>query len=209
MMPARRQSTTSAIVPRLWPGSTIVCLGGGPSLTQADVDYCRGRDVHVIAVNDAYRLAPWADVLYACDSKWWGWHKGVRTFAGRKYSLQAASSIWPGVQVLKNTGESGLELAPTGLKTGRNSGYQAMNLAVHLGAARILLLGYDMRCGPGGQTHWFGRHPNQSEPPVALFLQRFPSIVAPLKALGIAVVNCSRETALTLWPCLPIDEALP
>jgi len=33
-----------------------------------------------------------------------------------------------------------------------------VNLAVQLGAARILLLGYDMRA-VDGKTHWFGEHP--------------------------------------------------
>jgi len=28
----------------------------------------------VLAINDAYRLAPWADWLYACDDRWWRFH---------------------------------------------------------------------------------------------------------------------------------------
>jgi len=44
-------------VPRLWPGETFVCLASGPSLTQADVDYCRGK-ARVIAIKDVLHLAP-------------------------------------------------------------------------------------------------------------------------------------------------------
>ena len=55
-------------VPKLWPNSTVVCIGTGPSLTQADVDLCCSQ-ARVIAVNDAYRMAPLADVLYAADDK--------------------------------------------------------------------------------------------------------------------------------------------
>jgi hypothetical protein len=152
-------------VPQLCPGGTVVCLAGGPSLTQADVDYCRGKAT-VIAINDAYRLAPWADVLYACDKRWWDWHKGVGSFKGLKYALQRPALKWPGVQILQNTGPHGLELKRNAVRNGKNSGYQAMNVAVHLGAKRIVLLGYDMHIPQGGPSHWFGEHPLGGPPPV-------------------------------------------
>lgn len=193
-------------VPRLWPGSTIVCLGTGPSLTKADVESVRDR-ARVIAINDAHRLAPWADVLYACDAKWWTWHRGVPAFGGLKYALQPAAAHWPRVQVLRNTGVTGLELQPSGLKNGRNSGYQAINLAVHLGAARIVLLGYDMQA-PGNTSHFFGAHPDKSRPPFSLCLQQFATLVGPLRTLGIDLVNCTRTTALTCFPRRPLAEVL-
>ena len=67
----------SEIAPE-WSGGTAVLLGGGPSLTLGQVEKVRAAReagaVHVIAVNDAYRLAPFADVCYFADSEWWGWH---------------------------------------------------------------------------------------------------------------------------------------
>ena len=202
-----RPSVPVVSVPRRWPGRTVVCLGGGPSLTPADVDTVRGW-APVIAINDAYRVAPWADVLYACDDKWWAWHQGVATFAGAKYALDAKATRWPGVQVLRNAGEKGLELDPTGLRTGRNSGYQAINLAVHVGAARIVLLGYDMSPAPDGRTHWFGDHPDKAPSPYALMRTAFDTLVAPLAAAQVEVLNCSRRTALTAFPCAPLDTVV-
>lgn len=196
-------------VPRLWPESTIVCIGGGPSLTREDVAHCEGR-ARVIVINDAHRLAPWADVLYAADAKWWNYYQGVPSFVGPKYSLQRDATRW-GVEVLHNTGQRGLELDPAGLRTGQNSGYQAINLAVHLGARRILLLGYDMHAESEARSHWFGAHPERirSSVPFALYLALFPTILQPLAQLGVTVVNCSRETALTIFPRQTIQEALP
>ena len=80
--------TTSLIpVPRLWPESTIAVIAAGPSLTVDDCEYVRGRVTATIAVNAAYKLAPWADVLYGCDGgKFWKWHKGVPSFHGLKYA---------------------------------------------------------------------------------------------------------------------------
>lgn len=201
-------------VPRLWPGETVVILGGGSSLTPADVAYCRGK-AHVIAIKEAFQLAPWAEVLYAADAKWWRHFQGAPLFAGRKYSIEQDSSQpptdwsqWPAVHVLRNTGVDGLELEPTGLRTGYNSGYQAINLAYHLaGATKIILLGFDMWTGPSGQQNWFGDHPLHTKSPYPLFLQAFKSLEAPLTAAGVHVVNASRFTVLDSFPRVSLEEA--
>ena len=199
-------------VPKLWPGETIVVLATGPSLTSADVEYCRGR-ARIIAINDAYRLAPFADALYACDVKWWKWHEGVPSFAGAKWSLD--HSQWhgyrvkyPDVQLLRNTGPNGLEHAPTGLRNGRNSGYQAINLAVHYGAARIVLLGYDMQAHAKKGSHFFGEHPNGQRSPYGSFRQVFQTLVKPLKKINVEIVNCTRRTVLTAFPTGDLHEVL-
>ncbi len=195
-------------VPALWPGETFVCIATGPSLTADDVNACRGR-ARVIAVNDAVRLAQWADVLYACDDRWVSHYKGVPSFSGPKYSLTANTKKWPAWTKLHNDGVNGLCAEPTGLRTGRNSGYQAINLAVHLGATRILLLGYDMG-RHGGKGHFFGEHPKNWPPsPYHSFLDAFKTIEQPLKDRGIEVVNCSRRTALKTFPQMSLDLALP
>ena len=114
----------------------------------------------MVVINDSYRLVPAADVLYFCDARWWRWHHGepdFRAFAGLKVKLEPGVPE-PGLHVLRNAGVDGLESDPSALRHGRNSGYQAIGLAVHLGAARIVLLGYDMQ-PDGRRIHWFGEHP--------------------------------------------------
>lgn len=204
-------------VPRRFPASTIVCIGSGPSLTPEDVACCQGRAC-VIAVNDAVRLAPWADVLYAADSDWWREYDGVPTFTGQKYGLKNPSRTkdhWPpDVQVLALTGFEGLSLDPSGLcagiRGGQNSGYQAIGLAVHLGASRILLLGYDLQEGAHGRRHFFGSHPSRlhKSSPYRTMARSFEDLVDPLRSLGIAIVNCTRSTALTCFPRQALTEAL-
>ncbi len=194
-------------VPKLWPGSTIVCIGTGPSLTQADVDFCRGK-ARVIVVNDAYKLALWADVMYACDVKYWTWEKGAPSFPGLKYRLQGHPNLFPQVQVLKNMGRIGLCLDPRGVMAGYNSGYQAVNLSVHLGAAKIVLLGYDMGQQLKGPSHFFGEHRDKTRPPYAACIQAFRTLPAPLLAAGIDIVNCSRQTALGWFRKEPLEAVL-
>lgn len=205
-------------VPRIWSGETAVCIASGPSLKAEDVDYVRGK-AKTIVINASYVLAPWADVLYCADANpfRWYWEHGpkgyeriaMRDFRGLKFSLTKRSAQWSGVQVLKQGREEGLSLDPTRLCLGMNSGYQAINLAVLLGAARILLLGYDMTVEKDGREYWHEQHPHKKRSPYKTFRRLFPSIVEPLKKAGIAVVNCSRATALDCFPRMPIREALP
>src|ERR1051325_7861339 len=67
---------------------TAFVLACGPSLTQQDVGRCRGRG-EVIAVSDAHRFAPWADILYSCDAAWWRHHRGVPGFRGERIARQS------------------------------------------------------------------------------------------------------------------------
>jgi hypothetical protein len=116
--------------------------------------------------------------------------------------------------VLKNGGMMGLSTDPTALRTGRNSGYQAVNLAVLLGAARIILLGYDMGIGADGRKHWHPDHPNDTDRAeivasrYASFRRMFDTIADPLAALGVEVLNCSRHTALTCFQRRGLEAVL-
>lgn len=70
---SRRSRVTPA-----WKGRTAVLIAGGPSLTPEQVELVRGARMadllRVVVVNDAYLLAPWADVHYAGDRRWHAWH---------------------------------------------------------------------------------------------------------------------------------------
>lgn len=191
---------TPHAVPRLWPQATVVVAGTGPSLTAADLAYCRDR-ARVIVVNNAWTLAPWADVLYAADDKFWRWQNGVPQFQGLKYTIDPCRKVWPGLQVVKNTGHTGLERASTGVRTGYNSGYQAINLAVHFGASRIVLLGFDMH-----GSHFFGSHPDGSRPPFAMCLQAFTTLVEPLREAGVEILNCTPGSKITAFPSARLED---
>lgn len=208
---ARQRLKNAYKVPQLCPGGTVVCLGSGPSLAKADIDYAHEKGATIIAVNDAYLLAPFATALMASDGAWWI-HKKPE-FAGLRFSLDPAAARVKDVIVLKNTGTDGIETDPAGLRTGRNSGAAAVNLAVHFGAKRILLLGYDMGATDKKhkRTHFFGHHkfPLRDSSPYQLFRETFKHQVAPLQQLGIEVVNCSRITALACFPVRPLEQALP
>ena len=187
----------------------MVCLGSGPSLTQEDVNACHGR-ARVLAIKNTIAMAPWADVLYgaggdANGNTWWRREGPALQFTGLRYTVDPEAARW--ASVLRMGQMDGLSADPGVVALGHHSGYQAINLAVHLGAARIVLLGYDLQ-PTGGQDHYFGAHPHGIPVPFDLFHRHFPSIVEPLRAAGVEVVNASRVTALTLFPRMSITEAL-
>ena len=200
------------VVPRCFSGETVVCVASGPSLTPDDVTYCRGR-ARVLVVKDAIRLAPWADVLFGSGADAGHWWKrngpSLTGFAGARYTLDPAAAEW--ATVLRHNGPTGLSTDPTTLRTGKNSGYAAINLAALLGAAKIVLLGYDLTPAPDGKDRWFGAHPWQTMPWSVLgqiVAPIYATLVQPLADLGIEIVNASRQTALTCFPRQSITEAL-
>lgn len=186
----------------------MVLIAGGPSLSQRDVNYCRGRS-RVIAINDAYRLAPWADALYACDASWWDVHRGVTSFAGAKYSHSRDAAIKWGLWWVDGRAAPGLSADPRYIHLGGNGGYQAMGISKHFGAKKLVLLGFDMQ-DTGGRSHWFGDHPEECRKARAFpkWIKNFEGAVPNLQAAGITVINASRETALTCFKRLAIEDAL-
>lgn len=180
-------------------------MATGPSLAAADVDLVRASGLPVIAINDNYRMAPWADVLYACDGSWWKIHyQAVRKqFRGHAVTQDEEFRGYPGVVWVQSIDGAGL--APDKLVTGENSGYQAVNLAYLLGYDRVLLLGYDMQ---GRGDHWFGEHPDglQKTTNYERFLSNFERMTP--ERFGVEVINCTRSTALRCFPTMQLEEAL-
>lgn len=177
--------------PGVWAGRTVAILAGGPSLTPAGADAVREHTR--IAINDSWRLAPDANVLFAADLDWWRRHPEALSFAGLK--LCAQSARLPGVFYWKPM-----------LVGGGNSALHAAYVARAAGAARLLLLGVDLDARR--LTHWHGRHPDGlRNPTVAGFnaalaaWRRFAELPA-----RPDVINCNPDSALDCFERLPIED---
>jgi hypothetical protein len=181
-------------------------------MSQAVSDRVRESKLPTIVVSDTHRLAPWADALYSCDAKWWVTHReDALNFKGLKIT-QDDSVPFPQVMLLRRTGHEGFDPDPGCIRSGYNSGYQALHIAVQAGATRVLLCGYDMRW-IGRQSHWFGSHPAQlvdSDPLVFArrFVPAFATISRTLKEMGVEVINCTPDSALRCFRVMKLDDAL-
>jgi hypothetical protein len=93
---------------------------------------------------------------------------------------------------------------------GGNSGFHALNLAAQFAAAKIILVGYDMRLDRG--LHWHGPHPKGQNNPLAKNVERWRRAIdnaAPVfEALGVPVINASPVSTLTAYPKMTLTEAL-
>ena len=193
-----------------YKGYTAVCLAGGASLTQEQVDMCKGHKI--IAINDAYKLAPDADILYACDRKWWEWHNGVPEFKGWKITHQQDAvplQTYPDIDYVLSSGKSGFSYDHDRIKHGGNGGYQALHIALSIGADRIILLGYDMHCN-NGVSHWFGEHPDgkQRDGRYAEWLKEFSALEIAGRQRGQEIFNCTPDRALDCFVKRELGEVI-
>lgn len=200
-----------------WQGETAVILGSGPSVIAAMPEISAARDrARVIAVNDAWKLSPWAELLWATDYRWWHWHRGVPEFAGVKASREDSrtAAAYVDVRLLRQSFDDkndrgGFDPEPSRLRLGGCGGFAAVGLAAKLGARRIVLAGFDMRA-IDGRTHWFGDHVGRrtTKDDFEAWRRWFPTLVEPMKTLGIEVINATPGSALGCFPIATIEKAL-
>lgn len=201
-----------------WKDQTVAILGGGPSLTAEQVNACQGR-AKVIAINNAYALAPWADLLYFADKRWHGWHSHrpeFKAFAGQIATVDNLELARDSrIHCLRKGALIGLADRPDTVNTGSNSGHQALNLCYLGKVKRVILIGFDMR-HVGKRSHWHGGHVDTHGEPrptpewayARVMLPRLATAVKQLNAAGIDVVNATPGTALKCFRLDTLENAL-
>lgn len=208
-------------IKRDWPKGCVVAASG-PSLNSSVAHTVRMarwlNGWNVIAVQDSYKLMPWADALYGSDLLWWRHHGDCKGFEGEKWSTHApmgshiddkseAQEKW-NVRLVYGRDSSGFSTDQGVIHYGSNSGFQAINLAILKGATEIVLVGFDMR-RVEGQAHFFGDHPKglSNCQDYSRFLPMFEGAARKLPA-RISIINATPDSALKSFPMMGLDEAL-
>lgn len=162
-------------------------IATGQSLTVDQVEYVRGKS-HTVAISDAYKLAPWADVMASYDRKWWENNPRALDFEGLKFCAFTVGGVG--------------FLRPGGMPAGCNSGLYGMYLANHIGASKIILLGFDM-----WGTHYFGEH---KSPLANTTEKRFDEHIEQFRRWnGCEVINCTPGSELKEFQFGNLKEVLP
>lgn len=185
----------------MWQGQTVAVLASGPSMSLKLAQSLRRPSLRVAVANSTFRLAPWADLLVAADADWWRANPDARDFQGLKVCADD-SLLWPEVLSLRHTGKIGFDDDKECIRSGGNTGYQAVHIAAQAGASRILLFGFDMRPG-----HWHDVDREADEAHYAEWCRRFATLAVAL-AGRVEVLNCTPGSALECFQMATIDEAL-
>lgn len=183
----------------------------GPSLSETVAARLAGQNV--IAVNDAWRRVPGAQVLYACDAAWWTVHNGVPDFHGERWSSHGGDKHNNKTEIAEAYGvnlvigrdsHEGFSTDPAVIHYGSNSGFQAVNLAMLMGARRVILVGFDMH-----GTHFFGQHPAglRNTTSYGGFIRAFERAARHLPA-GVQILNATPGSALRCFPFTRLEDEL-
>lgn len=225
--------------PRIWEGGEAWILGGGASaprqlgVPEDVIDavtsgkrrpaalssyYEPLHNRHVIGVNNAYQIGSWVDAVFFGDCSWYLVHRRelARAFPGLKISCcprfaNKRKEDSEGIKFLQKDSEHriGISTNPTKVAWNNNSGAAAINVAVHFGAKRIRLLGFDMTLDKKGVSHWHGSHGNKTKkPPFGRHLKGFPLIAREARKLGVEILNVSPISIIKEFKKVKLERLL-
>jgi len=218
-------------------GETAILVCTGPSVKEQVKEIRNakaGKRCRIITVNNAYELFPFADAHISCNYDWWEyyWPKSaiLREMACPKYTWYKHIADRYGIQYVKAVVKDGLSIDPQIIHINHGSGPMGINLALHLGVKKLLLVGHDMKFAPdyngarrkAGSTdrHFFGEYPKELQhwPSVKVgkskpgvmdgLIEAYDKMVPQLPSLGMEIINCTPGTALNSFPKSTLEEEL-
>jgi hypothetical protein len=184
----------------VWP--SCIVAAPGPSLKAFG-----HTDIHLIAVGDAYRLFPEADILYAADLAWW--QARNPKFAGKKLICQFPRE--PNREAIaKELGVTVIPARPGGsfsfrgaIHYGKHSGFQAINLGLRF-SRLVVIVGFDMK-----GTHFFGAHkqPLRQKLNYSRWIAEMHEAARHLPK-QYRIINATEDSALECFESMPLEDAL-
>lgn len=194
----------------IWRGDRVFVVGGGQS-AYAGLRHSPQLPGRVIAVKDAILLQPKAEIMFYSGKRFHKERPEVWRAACASGAQFWKRAIEPGVpawvhqvarQKVKDGQINGLSLKPTRLG-GWCSGASAVNLAFHLGAAEIVIIGLDF-----AGAHWSDSHPDKYAYEETHRRHRIAvdAMARPLQDAGVKIANLSAISTLRNWPYVGIEE---
>lgn len=188
-----------------WLNQEVFIVGGGESLKGFDWDLL--KQLRTIGCNDAYLHG--TDICIFGDKRWFTLHqKPLAKYEGIVITNcpQVQKSRLPWLWCMRRE-TKGLHNGSLGWNN--NTGASAVNLAVILGAAKIHLLGFDMKLSTSGKANW---HANTLMKPNADvfkgFLEGFKCVAKNMekKYPEVEVVNVTDDSDLNEFPKIGVKE---
>jgi len=224
-------------IPKIWLNQTVILIGGGNSITdqfsipKEIVQAVYEKKLHisvyspflssihnypVLGVNVSFMLGDWVDVLFFGDKGFYKrYSKELAAFDGLKTTYAPRSVVRDeNIKIIQRNPykKEGLTLdIPNTVCWNYNSGAAAINLAVLLGAKRILLLGFDMKLDESNNQHFHKEYQTDLQKTKELFalhLKPFPQIQKDAEKAGIEIINCNPNSAIECFRKANIRDVL-
>lgn len=194
-------------VPKIFNETEIVYLiGGGTSLDGFDFKKLEGK--RCIAINQAYRHVPNADIAYSGDKRFV--MENIHAY-GRYYKGKYIATSWQGAEfelkyeprfiILPASRDRYFSKEETLLGGQFNSGIQSINLAYLAGARNLVLLGFDCT-KVNGRGHFHNAYPEEApESSYARYADEFDAIGAYLESAApdLKIYNASAISQITAF----------
>lgn len=195
-----------------WSQDICIIVASGPSAKYVNLYQAVGR-ARFVTVNNSWKLAPWADFLFAADYKWWAAYSGyLDGFQGWRVTTDrraAETKEWGLLRLIARLADDRLQMGDGTVGWGGNSGFQALNMVVNFGCRKIILIGFDMTTKYG--LHWHEPYPGVENPTSnkALRWQRcLDGAANTLDKIGVCVVNCSEKSKLMKFDKMSFHDAM-
>lgn len=184
-------------------GEDVYIIGGGPSLS--NFDWKELEDKNTIGCNSAFRLGSRiCNICFFSDYLWFeSYYKELSEYKG------LVVTHYP---QFKDKTEEWLNWMPRGTKQGLytdkicyggSSGCGAINLALLMGAKRVLLLGFDCKPGSNNEANWHKWQIEEMKPGVHdKFLTGFKLLSEALPDVfpGCEVINLTEGSKIPWFP---------
>jgi len=196
------------LIKPIYQNQTAIILGTGPSLTPEVVDLCKESGLRLFGCNNTFEFG--LDVHLACNPAWWDYYGTA--FAGEKWTWDEPTAKKHGINYIAGKWEPGLSTDPNYIHYHHGSGPQIVNIALHYGITRMLLVGWDMKYGE--KRHYFGEYP----PPLLHFPKTGPNgemtgLIKEMETIkpeiyGIEIINCTPGSAMKCFPFGRLEDYL-
>jgi len=231
------------IIPRMWENEDVWILGGGPSVTKqfgipdeivrSVVERTSPPSVyspymeaihnkHVIGVNVSFMIGDWMDIVFFGDNGFLlRYEEPLSKYPGiRATCTDQMPDIPSWIKKLDKDRDhpKGISTRPGHVSWNHNSGGAAINIAVAAGAARIILLGFDMNLTTNLRQHWHDVYQKgeQHDEKIRMttlanmdrHLRAFPQIALDARKMGIEILNASPTSEIKEFVKVPLEYLL-
>jgi len=195
----------------IWKGQTAFILGGGSSVHDDRDLLDRVPAGSLLSTNFGILIRPDAALeLWADDSFMQQALPELRAFQGIKVTREdnatpAREALGRDVKFFTQI-DGALSIEP-GRLCGKLSGHLAINLALHMGVQRIVLIGFDG--GEGGNFHTRYTEPVRHDGYIEWNdMMNDLSHAVPKRYPGVEIYNCSAKDRLRCFPYQPLRAFL-